>query len=111
MRSRRLADIGNFYGKLLAQGIAQGHFSALLPVGQNHLVQGVPEQSPAVFQILALPAHGSRLPVHCCRRTYDFPPLVPDGSLFFRKGLAFRFGFGIIYWLSIEAGGRGFPGH
>jgi hypothetical protein len=29
----------------------------LLPVGQNHLVQGIPEHGPAVFQILAFGDH------------------------------------------------------
>ena len=57
MRSRRLTDIGKIHGKLLDQGIAQGNFLALLPVGQDHFIQGVPEHGPAVFQIPAFGDH------------------------------------------------------
>ena len=57
MRSRRLTDIGKINGKLLDQGIAQGNFLALLPVGQDHFIQGVLEHGPAVFQIPAFGDH------------------------------------------------------
>ena len=58
MRARRLTDIGKIYGKLFDQGIAKGNFLALLPVGQDHFVQGIPEHGPAVFQV---PAFGEFL--------------------------------------------------
>ena len=74
-----MTDIADVDGKLFDEGISRGDFLALLPVGKDHFLEGIPELNTAVFQVFPFSDHLG--PFHQLAHVARFDPGVLGGKI------------------------------